>query len=87
MGALAIVVLWGMVAGLDRSWESGTASVGGMIVQEAFGVLAVATLAFALWRLRILWRGTGGWAAARAMLAALICSAAWVLAYAVEFSS
>ena len=77
----------GMVAGLDRTWEKGTAPVGAMVLQEVCGAATLAGVGIALWRLRLLWRGHGGAWALLAVFGALVLFALWLLAYAVEYSS
>lgn len=87
LGLLAAAVVTGMALGLDRTFDKGTASVESMILQEVCGGLTLASLAFALGRVRRLWHGTVDWQVPIAGLAVVACGALWLFARALEYSS
>ena len=87
MALIGGCVAVGMVYGLDRTTEKGTAPVDWMLIQEACGAAALAAVGTAFWRLRVLWRGHGAGWALLAVLGAMVLAAVWFVALVTEYSS
>ena len=88
MGALCVPIIAGMIEGLDRDFEKGTAPFGAMVFQEVCGVLALAAVALVFRQLRLLWRGQRVFAStAAAVVGALALAVVWYFTLLLEFSS
>ena len=84
---LAAIVVFGMITGLDRTFDRGTAPQSAMLIQEALGVVSLGALAALALRLRRFSRGDGiGGTALLFALACLVC-VLWVLSGIAEYAS
>jgi len=84
---LAGVVAIGMVRGLDRTFDRGTASVTAMLVQEATGALALIALGATALRLRRFAAGDSRPSTTGLFVLALAICVAWALSDVVQYSS
>lgn len=87
IAVLAGVVAIGMVRGLDRTFDSGTAPVEAMLLQEAIGALALIALGATALRLRRFADGDGKPLTITLFVLALAICVAWAYSYIIEYSS